>query len=393
MHMHMHMRLVRVVHVHVHACACDLRPSPPICAHLPQASFLGFCDALEAADCGLEACSRPPHTIVYELRCFLRAFAESYGGAAQLPQGTAFTSALRTWLTAGPGSEYQSDVGFVDGQVKFARIEFKMTMPKLQPSFKVRPVYELLLKLISTQLVGAPAGMQSAFAFTDREFVWMSTQESLVDGVFVGFAICFPVAFLVLLCATGSFSVAVFAIATIAAVVGSLLGFVAAFLGWELGTGEAIAATIVIGLSVDYTVHLGHMYVEAGEPLREGKLNVAATNMGVTVVAGGVTTLGSAIFMYVCQLSFFSKMATLIAGTIAFSLLYSLFFFMPLCAVLGPEGELHTAREQLVLCGRRLQGKSLPPTPGAQAGGGDKEMAKAGGAGSASGAFRETPEA
>ena len=103
---------------------------------------------------------------------------ESYGGAGQLPQGSAFTSALRTWLTAGPGAEYQSDVGFVDGQVKFARIEFKMTMPKLQPSFKVRPVYELLLKLISTQLVGAPAGMQSAFAFTDREFVWMSTQES-----------------------------------------------------------------------------------------------------------------------------------------------------------------------------------------------------------------------
>ena len=327
--------------------SAHLRPSPPISAHLPQASFLGFCDALEAADCGLEACSRPPHTIVYELRCFLRAFAESYGGAAQLPQGAAFTSALRTWLTAGPGSEYQSDVGFVDGQVKFARIEFKMTMPKLQPSFKVRPVYELLLKLISTQLVGAPAGMQSAFAFTDREFVWMSTQESLVDGVFVGFAICFPVAFLVLLCATGSFSVAVFAIATIAAVVGSLLGFVAAFLGWELGTGEAIAATIVIGLSVDYTVHLGHMYVEAGEPLREGKLNVAATNMGVTVVAGGVTTLGSAIFMYVCQLSFFAKMATLIAGTIAFSLVYSLLFFMPLCAVLGPEGEIVGLREQL----------------------------------------------
>ena len=75
--------------------------------------------------------------------------------------------------------------------------------------------------------------------------------------------------------------------------------------------------------------------------------------------------------------------------TIAFSLLYSLFFFMPLCATLGPEGELHTAREQLVLCGRRLQGKSLPPTPGAQAGGGDKEMAKAGGAGSASGASPE----
>ena len=129
-------------------------------------------------------------------------------------------------------------------------------------------------------------------------------------------------------------------------------------------------------------VHLGHMYVEAGEPSREGKLNVAATNMGVTVVAGGVTTFGSAIFMYACQLSFFSKMATLIAGTIAFSLLYSLFFFMPLMAVFGPEGELRTAREQLVFCRRRLMGNSSP-APGAQKDGGDKEMtkAKAGGAG------------
>jgi uncharacterized membrane protein YdfJ with MMPL/SSD domain len=124
------------------------------------------------------------------------------------------------------------------------------------------------------------------------------------------------------------------------------------------------------------------MYVEAGEPLREGKINVAATNMGVTVVAGGVTTFGSAIFMYACQLSFFSKMATLIAGTIAFSLLYSLFFFMPLCAVFGPEGELRTAREQLVHCGRRLQGNATPPSSGAQRGcGGDKEMATAGSAG------------
>lgn len=380
--------------MHMHTCAwmdrwmdghteCDLPAiSPYLPPHLPQASFLGFCDSLEAADCGLEACSRPPHTLVYELRCFLRAFAASYGGAAKLPTGAEFSSALRSWLTEGDGSKYRSDVGFVDGQAKFARIKFKMTMPKLQPSFKVRPVYELFLALISEQLIGAPAGMQSAFAYTDREFVWMGTQESLVDGVFVGFAICFPVAFLVLLCATGSFSVAVFAITTIAAVVGSLLGFVAAFLGWELGTGEAIAATIVIGLSVDYTVHLGHMYVEAGEPLREGKINVAATNMGVTVVAGGVTTFGSAIFMYACQLSFFSKMATLIAGTIAFSLLYSLFFFMPLCAVFGPEGELRTAREQLVHCGRRLQGNATPPSSGAQRGcGGDKEMATAGSAG------------
>ena len=213
-------------------------------------------------------------------------------------------------------------------------------------------MYDLFQELIKAQLAAAPATLQTAYAFTGREFVWMRTQLSLVTGVYVGFAICFPVAFLVLLLATGSFRISVFAIATIAFVVSSLLGFVAAFLGWELGTGEAIAATIVIGLSVDYTVHLGHMYVEAELRSREGKLTTAATNMGVTVVAGGVTTLGSAVFMYACQLSFFSKMATLIGGTIGLSVLYSLFFFMPLCALIGPQGEIKSVGERVrALCG------------------------------------------
>ena len=104
-----------------------------------QASFLGFCAALEAADCGLSACSRPPHTLIYEMRCFLRAFALSYGGKENLPTGAAFTAALRTWLMTDPMAwQYESDVGFVDGEVRFARIHFKMTMPRLQPSFKAR---------------------------------------------------------------------------------------------------------------------------------------------------------------------------------------------------------------------------------------------------------------
>ena len=33
--------------------------------------------------------------------------------------------------------------------------------------------------------------------------------------------------------------------------------------GWSLGVAESIAGVIVIGFSVDYTVHLGHIYKEA----------------------------------------------------------------------------------------------------------------------------------
>ena len=43
-------------------------------------------------------------------------------------------------------------------------------------------------------------------------------------------------------------------------IVASVMGFCKWAMGWGLGIAESIAAVIVIGFSVDYVVHLGHMY-------------------------------------------------------------------------------------------------------------------------------------
>ena len=58
-----------------------------------------------------------------------------------------------------------------------------------------------------------------------------------------------------------------------------------------LTLAESISGVIVIGFSVDYTVHLGHMYKEAwDQPTREEKTRYALTHMGATVIGGGLTT-------------------------------------------------------------------------------------------------------
>ena len=51
------------------------------------------------------------------------------------------------------------------------------------------------------------------------------------------------------------------------------------------------------------------------------------------------TTLGAGCFLWMCTLTFFTKFAILIIGTIGFSLAAALLFFMPLVATLGPEGD------------------------------------------------------
>jgi predicted RND superfamily exporter protein len=175
----------------------------------------------------------------------------------------------------------------------------------------------------------------------DLSWTWSATEKGLVDGLFLGLGICFPVAFVVLTLATMNIIASTFAILAIAAIVTTVLGFCEAIMDWPLGIGESVAGIIVIGFSVDYVVHLGHMLEEAdqkGFTSRIERFEYAASKMGSTIVAGAITTGGSAMFMFVCQMTFFTKMATLITITILLSFVFSLGFFMGLLVLVGPEG-------------------------------------------------------
>ena len=64
--------------------------------------------------------------------------------------------------------------------------------------------------------------------------------------------------------------------------------------------------------------------------------------------------------MFPCQLTFFTKMAFLMAGTIVFSLIFAFFFFMPLVSLFGPTGRIPSTLESAQamrdwLKGRRQQ--------------------------------------
>jgi predicted RND superfamily exporter protein len=142
------------------------------------------------------------------------------------------------------------------------------------------------------------------------------------------------------------------AIVTIIGIVACVLGMCHSVFDWELGIAESIAAVIVIGFAVDFTVHLASMYVESAHVRRADRMADSARTMGVTVVMGGVTTMGAGLFMAFCTVTFFTKFCVLICSTIAFSLAAALLFFMPLVATLGPEegyGDLNVICAQLTL--------------------------------------------
>ena len=96
------------------------------------------------------------------------------------------------------------------------------------------------------------------------------------------------------------------------------------------------------------------MYQESnhfGHKTREQRTRYALEKMGSTVLAGAITTAGSSMFMFACQMTFFYKMAVLISVTIFFSLIYSLGFLIAAMITIGPQNEFGSIRPIFEKCG------------------------------------------
>jgi hypothetical protein len=333
-----------------------------------QDALLKMCDFIETLQCKdesktgefLEACAdQTLHRLARSgtLVCFMKEFRNwhfyrhglVYPTSANGVTKSQFLDRLKTFRkTTTPGNEttksWKTTIGFIDGQLKFVRIPFTSTMVRLKPVLLKEPLYEYLEKIVEEKKEDLPEGLK--YLFQEGGYygwVWMITQRQLVTSMMTGMAICFPIALGVLLIATGNVLVSIYATVSIGCIVCSVLGFTRLFMNWDLGIAESIAGIIVIGFSVDYVVHLAHMYMDGlhagGFSGREERFQYAATKMGGTIFAGAMTTAGSGAVMWACQMTFFTKMAVLICMTIFFSLGYSLFFFLPLCVLIGPSGK------------------------------------------------------
>lgn len=78
-------------------------------------------------------------------------------------------------------------------------------------------------------------------------------------------AICFS--FVILLVATGNILLSLLAIICVAIVIVSVVAIMV-FMDWQLGVSESIAVVIMIGLAVDYVVHLAADYKHSIHPSR-----------------------------------------------------------------------------------------------------------------------------
>ena len=227
--------------------------------------------------------------------------------------------------------------------LEFVIVEVQLTLKRAQMVPIKMPIIARVNKFVDAQETAT--GLK-IFHSAGASWAWYATMLELINGLFFGFKILFPLDFVVLIFATGNVILALYSIVSIMFVVACVMGTSSLVLGWELGVTETLAGVMVLGFSVDYIIHIGHMYKAAaheGLEDRESRLAFALRMMGGTVIGGAVTTGGAGLFMFFCQLTFFKKIGYLIFMTIFYSIVFALLFLSAAFALIGPErkqGEL-----------------------------------------------------
>ena len=203
------------------------------------------------------------------------------------------------------------------------------------------PIYRKWEDFVSGEMKDLPSSCSNGFQATVSGYNiwhWLKVQEILVINALKGIIIGLCLALVILVVATTNLAVGVVATLIIALITCSVLGVIN-MIGWKLGPLESLNLTLVVGLAVDYVVHLAEGYMELKNETREAKVKHTLTHVGVSVLSGACTTLGASIFLLAAKILFFFQFGIFIFCTIGFSIMYSLFFFPTVMALIGPEGE------------------------------------------------------
>lgn len=123
-----------------------------------------------------------------------------------------------------------------------------------------------------------------------NQYVEMELQDTLLNAALIGIGGSLGLAFGIILITTRDVVISILSIISIGGVVVSLICMLVWF-GWSLGVIESIAMTILVGLSVDYTIHLAQAYRESAAHNRRDRLIDCLTSMGISVLSASATSI------------------------------------------------------------------------------------------------------
>jgi len=304
-----------------------------------QAWILDTCEAARAS---------PVLLVREELPCWIEGFQgwiQAVGGPFPVENSELASEALQAFMHRSASSSFLSDVATdgedFAGRPFFTRVRFKINVAANADMEFRTSVREKWDEWVVQRNAQAPV---SAGPMLMVSYFWtqMELESQVLSSTMMAFGGSMATSLIAVAFFTQNAVIALYVCLNILLVVCVLAGFLLYWQEYEFGVVEAIGATIFVGLSVDYCLHLAHAYNESPGKTSLAKMKRTLVVIGPSIMGGAITTIAGTAFLIPCRMILFQKLGwTLFANAIV-SVVFTFTFLTPLFIIIGPTGTAGT---------------------------------------------------
>ncbi|XP_065065551.1 protein dispatched homolog 1-like [Rhopilema esculentum] len=224
-----------------------------------------------------------------------------------------------------------------DGSVKALVFKFESTQKYLLKYLPVKDFWKQTEDFAKREISKMPKGMNNAWVISNLYFY--DLQRSIADGTIKTIAVSIGISAIVLLATTQNILITLFAVIAITAIISVTIGSLV-MAGWRLNVLESMMMSVAIGLSIDFTLHYGVAYFSCEDSQsRKDRVHYSLWHVGSAVAMGTLTTFLAGLVMMPSVIHAYIQVGHFLMLIMSTSWVYSTFFFLALCAVLGPQGK------------------------------------------------------
>jgi len=319
-------------------------------AEATQLRWLDLCDKLDSIT----------DTVMYRRDddqdlCFGRVFAEYIGNATNssfpVPGQRALNRHLSNFVELSSANSFSSaDYSPSDFQKWFGTAEYKQwtesseiawikqrVQTQINKNWGGAAIYEYYQKWeefiadFNAESSAEFKGIQTASAYIRME-VEVAFLEGFVKSVMYTIILCSAV----MVCFTQNFYLVFLVCIYILIICVWIVGLFGA-MGWPFSIIEIISVPTVVGLTIDYALHITHAYVHSPFPDRLRRAKSAVNDLGSSIFASAMTTVSSMFILYFAVIVIFSDLGWVVGVTTTFGVMLALFVCPPCLMYTGPQ--------------------------------------------------------
>lgn len=238
----------------------------------------------------------------------------------------------------GPGATYRGDVAY-DAADNLEAYRVKLEYVRLTKEFRGETLDDASRQIEAMdetrEMVERWEDLQPAFPYS-AQFIAIEGFKIIGTELYRNVGLAIACVGVIVLITVASFSAALIITMNVAFCIVEILGFMYA-LGIVIDSVSVINVVLAVGLSVDYSAHIGHCFMVKGGDSKDARATEALADIGSSVLNGAISTFLAVAVLLFSSSYVFKTLAIQFALTVVLGVLHGLVLLPVLLSLFGPR--------------------------------------------------------